>query len=39
MSDKLADMWKSENLINHQVIDELSPETIARLSEILNKVR
>lgn len=39
MSDKLADMWKSENLINHQVIDELDPEVIARLSEILNKIR
>lgn len=39
MSDKLADMWKSEGLINHQVIDELDPEVIARLSEILNKIR
>lgn len=39
MSDKLADMWKSENLINHEVIDNLSPEVIARLSEILNKIK
>jgi len=39
MSDELADMWKSEGLINHQVIDELSPEVIARLSEILNKIK
>ena len=39
MSDKLADMWKSENLINHEVIDNASPEVIARLSEILNKIR
>ena len=39
MSDKLADMWKSENFINHQVIDEMSPEVIARLSEILNKIK
>lgn len=39
MSDELADMWKSEGLINHQVIDNLSPDTIARLSEILNKLK
>lgn len=39
MNDELADMWKSENLINHEVIDSLSPEVIARLSEILNKIK
>jgi len=39
MSDKLADMWKSENLINHEVIENASPEVIERLSEILNKIR
>ena len=39
MSDELADMWKSENLINHQVINSLDMETIKKLSEILNKVR
>lgn len=39
MKDELADMWKSDSLINHQVIDELSPEVIKKLSEILNKVR
>ena len=39
MNDELADMWKSEGLINHQVIDNLSPDTIARLSEILNKLK
>ena len=39
MSDKLTDMWKSENLINHEVIENASPEVIARLSEILNKIR
>lgn len=39
MSDELADMWKSDNLINHEVIDSLDDETIRRLSEILNRVR
>ena len=39
MSDKLADMWKSDDLINNEVIDNLSPEVIARLSEILNKIK
>jgi|DEB0MinimDraft_10_1074344.scaffolds.fasta_scaffold56633_4 hypothetical protein len=39
MSDKLTDMWKSENLINHEVIENASPEVTARLSEILNKIR
>jgi|SaaInl3SG_22_DNA_1037383.scaffolds.fasta_scaffold90980_1 hypothetical protein len=39
MSDKLTDMWKSDDLINHQVIDELDPATIKKLSEILNKIR
>jgi hypothetical protein len=39
MTDELADMWKSENLINHQVINSLDMETIKKLSEILNKVR
>ena len=39
MSDKLADMWKSDSLINHEVIDSLDPETIRKLSEILNKIR
>jgi hypothetical protein len=39
MSDKLTDMWKNENLINHEVIENASPEVIARLSEILNKIR
>lgn len=39
MSDKLADMWKSEGLINHEVINNASPEVIARLSEILNKIK
>lgn len=39
MKDELAEMWKSEGLINHQVIDNLSPEMIARLSEILNKIK
>jgi hypothetical protein len=39
MSDELADMWKSDKLINNEVIDQLSPEVIARLSEILNKLK
>ena len=39
MKDELAEMWKSEELINHEVIDSLSPEVIARLSEILNKIK
>jgi hypothetical protein len=39
MTDELADMWKSENLINHQVINSLDMETIKKLSEILDKVR
>ena len=39
MTDKLAEMWKSDYLINHEVIDSLSPEVIARLSEILNKIK
>lgn len=39
MSDELADMWKSENLINHEVINNAPPEVIARLSEILNKLK
>ena len=39
MSDELADMWKSDNLINHQVINSLDMETIKKLSEILDKVR
>lgn len=39
MSDELADMWKSDALINHEVIDSLSPEMLAKLSEILDKVK
>jgi hypothetical protein len=39
MTDELADMWKSDKLINHQVINSLDMETIKKLSEILNKVR
>ena len=39
MSDELADMWKSDKLINNEVIDQLSPEVIKQLSEILNKLK
>lgn len=39
MKDELADMWKSEGLINHEVINNAPPEVIAQLSEILNKIK
>lgn len=39
MKDELAEMWKSENLINHEVINNAPPEVIEQLSAILNKIR
>lgn len=39
MSDPLADMWKSEGLINHQVINNLSAEELAKVNEILSKLK
>jgi hypothetical protein len=39
MSDELANMWKSDNLINEEKINTMPPEVIARLSEILNKIK
>jgi len=38
MSNPL-DVWKDGSLINHQVIESLDPETIRKLSEILDKIK
>lgn len=39
MSDPLADLWKSDSLINHQVINNLSAEELAKVNEILSKLK